>query len=396
MKNRNLWFLIATQCFFMSANMMFTTLAPMLGKSLLINVSYATLPMAMSMLSMLIFSFPVSIWMGKKGRGPAFKTGLLSNMLAAVIFFIALQSNQFYLLLIGSVFFGFSISTANFYRFAAMELVPEKDQSKAISMVMSVGIVAALVGPNLGSVTKNLIFDIDFSASVLTFIPLSLMSLIMVSNVKWPAIKELKKENDDITTLIAPLDIWKSGTWKPIFGAMVSFGIMVLIMSATPLHMSASKYAFSDTAWVIQWHVLGMFAPSFFLGWIIKKIGLNRLLILGVIFLILSIAVNLISDSRALLTIGLLFLGIGWNFLFLGSSKWLMNCIIHLNVKERSRVQGINEVLVYGLSSAATLSSGWIINKLGWQVLNIVALPILILLLGVLILNTLKTKKLIL
>jgi MFS family permease len=393
MNYRNLGFLVSAQLFFMIANMMFVTMAPILGKQLLDNPSYATLPMAMSMLAMLVFSMPISLWMGKKGRGPAFKLGLLSNMVAAVFFFMALQLHLFSLLLVGGIFFGFSIAAANFYRFAAMELVNEDKRAKAISAIMAVGVVAAMIGPNLGSFVKDMVFEVEFSSSVLSFIPLSIMALIMIFMIKWPSQKdqeiptnENSKENSaHKKNKNNKINLWNTGLWKPILTAMTAYGVMVLVMSATPLHMHHHHYDFSDTAWVIQWHVLGMFAPSFFTGWLVKKMGLNGLIIAGVVILFGSVAVNLIADDRSLLTLGLILLGVGWNFLFIGSSQWLAQFTAKLNVKQRSKVQGINEVLVFGLASAATLSSGWIINVFGWQMLNIAALPILLLLLVVLI-----------
>ena len=170
--------------------------------------------------------------------------------------------------------------------------------------------------------------------------------------------------------------------FKPILTAMIAYGVMVLIMSATPLHMDHHQYHFDDTAWVIQWHILGMFAPSFFIGFLVKKIGRLNLLILGVVVMGFSILINLYADSKVLLTMGLLFLGIGWNFLFIGSSQWLM---VFLNDQNRAKIQGINEVLVFGLSSVAVLSSGWLINSLGWKTLNLASLPLLLILLIVLL-----------
>ncbi|MCJ8313138.1 MAG: MFS transporter [Pseudomonadales bacterium] len=377
MNNKNLWLLIGAQMFFMITNMIFVSLAPLLGKHLLDNNNLATLPMAMTMLAMLIFSFPLSILMGKIGRAIVFKSGIVANIIAGFIFFNALQYHLFWLLLVGAVFFGYAISCANYYRFAAMEMVDESQRGKAMSKLMAVGVIAALIGPNLSSFSKDLYFDISFSSSVLSFMPLSIIALILMFFIKWPAKKA-------VATIQVKIKHEKTSrqVYKPILTAMVAYGVMVLIMSATPLHMSHHNYEFVDTAWVIQWHVLGMFAPSFFIGWLTNKLGNTGLLILGVLVLFASIATNLIATDRAGLTLGLLLLGVGWNFLFVGSSHWLMSFI---NDSNRSNIQGINEVLVFGLASVATLSSGWLINVLGWQALNIAALPLLCLLLIILL-----------
>ncbi len=382
--NRNLCLLICVQTLFMIGNMMFVTLAPILGKQLAGSMSLATLPMAMSMLTMLVFSFPLSMLMGRFGRGPVFSAGLMVNVLAGLTFFAAIQFQLFALFLLGSVFFGFSIACANFYRFSAMELVEKNQQSLAISAVMAAGVVAAFIGPNLSAVTKELFFEYSFSSSALSYIPISLLALVFVLCIKWPKVKARA------STANQPVD-FKTGIWKPMFTATVAYGVMVLIMSATPLHMSHHHYEYTDTAWVIQWHILGMFAPSFFVGWLVKRLGLMGLLILGVVVLIGSLLVNLVAHNRLLLTLGLLLLGIGWNFLFLGASQWLMQSSENQNV---SKIQGINEVMVFGLASVATLSSGWLLNEFGWITLNMAALPLLALLLVMLLIHQGKSVRL--
>lgn len=369
--NRNLWMLISVQILFMTGNMMFVTLAPIVGKQLAGSANLATLPMAISMLTMLVFSFPLSLYMGKYGRRPVFLAGLTANALAELIFFAAITVQQFSLFLVGSVLFGFSIACANFYRFAAMELVDKNKQSLAISAVMSAGIVAAFIGPNLSAVVKDMFFDLEFSSSVLAYVPISVLALLFVMLIKWPKVEA------KVNISKGEIDL-KGGLWKPMFSATVAYGVMVLIMSATPLHMSHNHHAYADTAWVIQWHVLGMFAPSLIIGWLVKRVGLMGLLILGALLLISALLVNLIARDLTMLTIGLLLLGIGWNFLFIGASQWLMKLSVDLDV---AKIQGINEVMVFGLASIATLSSGWLVNEFGWVTLNLVALPLLVLLL---------------
>jgi len=281
------------------------------------------------------------------------------------------------LFILGSIFFGFSIACANFYRFSAMELVDKNKQPLAISAVMAAGVIAALIGPNLSALTKDWGFEQAFSASVLAYVPISVIALILLFCIKWPQLKSSTHNLD------SPVNI-KDQIWKPMFTAAVAYGVMILIMSATPLHMSHHHYDYSDTAWVIQWHLVGMFAPSFFISSLVKYLGLRGLLLLGVYVLTSSLLVNLIAQSKLMLTIGLLLLGIGWNFLFIGASQWLMKLSENRN---SSKVQGINEVMVFGLASIATLSSGWLLQEFGWITLNLASLPLLGLLLIVLLQN---------
>ncbi|GAA3914970.1 MFS transporter [Litoribacillus peritrichatus] len=381
--NRNLWLLIGVQILFMVGNMMFLTLAPVLGKDLAGNPSFATLPLAISMLTMLVCSFPFSIWMGKIGRGPIFTAGIVCNAFAGLTFFFAIQAQSFEMFLAGSVLFGIAIASANFYRFAAMELVPSSQQSLAISALMASGVVAAIIGPNLGALTKDVFFDLSFSTSALAYLPISITALVLVLFIQWPK-STLKKEHSK-----QPIN-YENGLWQAILTAAVAYGVMVLIMSATPLHMSHQHYAFSDTAWVIQWHVIGMFAPSFFVNKLIDRLGLHGLIIAGITVLISSLAVNLLATNRFLLTLGLLLLGIGWNFAFLGASQWLMKLSMQQNA---SKIQGINEVIVFGFASLATFSSGWLINVFGWHTLNMAAFPILLLLLIVIITTQIRSNN---
>ncbi len=387
--NRNLWYLVIAQTLFLIGNMMFVALAPILGKQLSDNASFATLPLGVSILTMLICSFPVSLWMGRRGRQPAFVMGLLANAVASVVFFFAIQIHSFSALLLGCVVLGLAMACANFYRFAAMELVAASAQSQAISAVMAVGVVAALVGPNLAAFTKNLYFPLDFSSSVLTLLPLSLLGLLSIVLVRWPL--PPREEHKRQSVHVSSKGEFDWALCKPIFSAMVAYGVMVLVMSATPLHMDHGGYAFVDTAWVIQWHVLGMFAPSFFVGWLVQRISLNGVMILGGLVLLVALLVNLIANNRALLTLGLLLLGVGWNFLFLGASQWLVQLSVG---KPAARIQGINEVCVFGLAAVASFSSGWLINVLGWSVLNLLALPLLLGLLLLLSIDGWRARRL--
>ncbi len=387
--NRNLWYLVAAQTLFLIGNMMFLALAPILGKQLSSNASFATLPLGVSILTMLVCSFPVSLWMGRRGRRPAFVVGLLANAGASLVFFYAIQIHSFPVLLLGCVVLGVAMASANFYRFAAMELVAASAQSKAISAVMAVGVVAALVGPNLAAITKNLYFPLDFSSSVLTLLPLSLLGLISIVLIRWPLPPQTENKRQSVQ--VASENEFDWTLCKPVFAAMVAYGVMVLVMSATPLHMDHHGYDFTDTAWVIQWHVLGMFAPSFFVGWLVQRISLNGVMILGALVLLVALLVNLIANNRPLLTLGLLLLGIGWNFLFLGASQWLVQLSVG---KSAARIQGANEVCVFGLAALASFSSGWLINILGWSVLNLLALPLLLGLLLLLSIDGWRARRL--
>ncbi len=389
--NRDLWCLVGAQAFFAIGNMMLLPVVPVLGLHMSVNERFATLPVAINMVTMLICSIPISLWMGRGGRRPAFLAGMAVSGVAAVILFSAIQKSSFLLLLVGSACFGMAMSCANYYRFAATELVTAAGYSKAISAVMAVGVVAALVGPNLATLTKGAFFELDFSASVLMLLPLSLLGALLILRIRWPLRSEGEEPREEYfepdQRALADVGLSFGPFWRPICTAMLGYGVMVLVMSATPLHMSRHGYDFRDTAWVIQWHVLGMYAPSLFFSRLVQWCGLKGLIIVGILILIISLLMNLIGDGVLALTVALLLTGIGWNFMFLGASHWLVTLCSdwQLGKNAIAKVQGVNEVCVFGLAGLGAFGSGWLIDSVGWKAVNVMSLPLLLVLLCVLV-----------
>ncbi len=390
--NRDLWSLVGAQAFFAIGNMMLLPIVPILGLQMSDHERFSTLPIAINMVTMLVCSVPISLWMGKKGRGPAFLAGTMASAVAAIVLFAAIQQDSFTLLLLGCAFFGMAMSCANFYRFAATELVSVEGHSTAISAVMAVGVVAALVGPNLAALTKSAFFELDFSASVLTLLPLSVLGALLVFRVRWPADQDgngldLESDTGTADTSVEANHLKQERVWRPIFTAMLGYGVMVLVMSATPLHMNHHGYDFKETAWVIQWHVLGMFAPSFLFSRLVQWLSLMGLMIVGVLVLVLALLMNIYGGGMAILTLALILTGVGWNFMFLGASQWLVTlCGEHgLTKTAMAKVQGVNEVCVFGLSGLAAFGSGWLIDSVGWAGINFISLPLLLVLLCVLV-----------
>ena len=362
---RNARLIVLCQLFFMIGNMMFVTLAPVLGSQLGLQ-EYATLPLAFATLSMLIFTLPLSKLMQRWGRQTVFMLALLANMTASLLMLLAIYVHQGGLLLIACLVLGINMAAANYYRFAAMELVQAEQQSLAISSVMAVGVLAAVLGPNLASFSQHWWLELSFAASVLLLVPLSLMSLIAIKLVDWPT-TPLK------STATQPVIIHWRPLFRPMFSAAAGFGVMVMIMSATPLHMTHHHFEFKETAWVIQWHILGMFAPSFFMPWLLKRLSVARVIQLGALIIIVSSLLNLVVTSKLGLTVTLMLLGIGWNFMFIASSQALM---AFCQTDSKHKIQAGNEMLVYSFAAFATFSSGYWLHHLGWWWLNLLALPL--------------------
>lgn len=269
-----------------------------------------------------------------------------------------------------------------------MELVGTNEHSKAISAVMVVGVIAALVGPRLAVFTKSLVLELDFSGSALAILPLSLVALVLILKVRWPTNHKTKIQDQHKAPSIKECVNFQ--IVKPIFASMVANSVMILMMTATPLQLNHQNFGFPDIASVMQWHVLGMFAPSLLIGRLIRWIGLHGLMITGGFIMATSIIANLLATEITMLSVGLLLLGVGWNFIFLGASQWL----VKLTPKHgASKIQGINEVFVLGFAAIASFSAGWLFTKLGWDGLNLFVAPLVGVLLIVLLMDLWKPRE---
>lgn len=355
----NLLCIIIAQAMLMMINIMFYSFTPIVGKHLFKQPELANLPIAISLLAMVSVTIPFGIWSQKYGRKTVFITGCIATLISGLLFFIGLERQNTSLFILGAICLGIGSAAMSFYRFAAMEVVSTNKQSFAISAIMLVGVFSALIAPNIAIKTRNLL-PIEFSASFLFMLPLALIALLFIIQVKWPTIKVTQE-----STTIVKTD-WNK-LWLPIFIGSLSYFIMTVIMTATPLHMHNHHHPFSDTAFVIQWHMLGMFAPSLITGYLIKRFSLPWLSYVGILLLFTSLIINLFAQSTFLLAISLAILGIGWNFSFISASQLLVNLSTG---QKKAKVQGINDFFVFGLAALGSLSSSWFIESFGWQKLN--------------------------
>ena len=366
---------------FMTINIMFYSFAPIVGSHLFNNPIYANLPIAISMLTMVLVAIPFGIWSQNQGRKPVFTLGCIITITAGLLFYLGLLHHNSYIFILGAICLGIGSSTMSFYRFAAMEVVPKNKQSFAISAIMLAGVFSAFIAPNIVISTRSLL-SINFAGSFISMIPLAFIALVFIRLIKWPF--PHKKNNELKNNSIA----WRE-LKKPIIIGALSYLVMTILMTATPLHMHNHNHPFNETAFVIQWHMIGMFAPSLVTGYLIKKFGLHWLCYLGIVLLILAILLNIFASSTSLLAIALFLLGMGWNFSFIGASQMLVKASVE---QAQAKIQGINDFIVFGLSAAGSLGSSFLLIKFGWQSLNLISLISLFLLITLLIFKT-KVKK---
>lgn len=368
---RNVWLLAACQALMFSGNSLLIATSVLIGYDLLgDDKSLATLPIAVQMVATLACSVPASLLMGRIGRRAGFALGSVLGASGGVVGVMALELQSFALFCLGTMLVGAFNGFGIYYRFAAADQADASYRSKAISYVLAGGVVAAFIGPNLASWTRDMT-DVLFGGSMLCLISFYVLSFVLQMFLDIP-----KATGADS---IGPARSMAAIARQPRFVVavccgMLGYGVMSLIMTATPLAMQAIRLPFSDTAFVIQWHVFAMFAPSFFTGQLINRFGLSRIMMTGAVLDVICIAVNLHGATVWHFSAGLMLLGLGWNFLFIGATTLLTETY---RASERAKAQGFNDLFVYTTTTLSVLTAGALQHQLGWAIVNLSVLPLL-------------------
>ncbi|WP_126453301.1 MFS transporter [Sulfuriflexus mobilis] len=369
---RNVPLLATCQALMMSGNSLLIATSALVGFALAEDKALATLPLAAQFIATMLTSIPAALLMERIGRKPGFMLATLLGLAGGVIATLAILNGEFWWFLLGAVLFGSFNGFGIYYRFAAADAVDVEHKSRAISYVMAGGVVAAVVGPNLARFTRESVEGALFAGSYASMIVIYMLALFTLSFIKLPpkpaahagqkAARPLKQIAAQPKFIVA------------ITGATLGYAVMSLVMTATPLAMHNHAYAFADTSFVIQWHVLGMFAPSFFTGQIIRRFGVLNVMFTGGLLGVACIVINLLGTSLWHFWGALLLLGISWNFLFVGATTLLTETY---RPNERAKTQAMNDFTVFTTVSIAILSAGALQHNLGWEVVNIGALPML-------------------
>ncbi len=364
----SVYLLAVCQALMMSGSTLLITASALVCLTLTDNKALVTLPLSMQFLGMMITSIPASMIMGRFGRKFGFILGSLFAISGGSILVFAIFNDNFYLFVFGSFLIGIFNGVSNFYRFAAVEFVDEVNKAKAISYVLVGGIVAAFVGPNLANFGRSMFTHEEFAGGFIYVTAMYVCVFFVLSLIKFPP-PTINKINDSGRPL---LEIIKQPTFiVAVICGMLGYGVMTYVMTATPLAMNHHQYDFSETAFVIQWHVLAMFGPSFFTGTIIQKVGVMKVLITGTVLALVCMLVNLNGNSMTHFWIALFALGLSWNFLFIGASTLLTETY---RKEETAKSQAFNDFMVFSMVTLASLSSGYFQNTFGWQSVNYSAL----------------------
>ncbi|MEQ9690023.1 MAG: MFS transporter [Bauldia litoralis] len=337
--------------------------------------SLATLPVSGFNLGVALGAIPAALLMREIGRRHGFMSGTLFAVLGGIVSAVAVILGQFWILFAGFLCVGLATSFVQQYRFAAADSGDEAFRAKAISWVMMGGIAAAIIGPQTVIFTRNLLQPIPFAGaffamSVLAVIGLGVLTLLSGSAREAPKRVEVKGGRSLAEIARQPRFV------VAVLCAMGSYALMALVMTAAPLAMVACGLGEDNAALGIQWHVLAMFGPSFFTGRLIARFGAEAIITVGMALLAGCAAVALSGIALAHFWIALILLGVGWNFGFIGATAMLTQTY---RPEERSKVQGLNDFLVFGTVATASFGSGSIFSSFGWDWINLAVFPVVVL-----------------
>ena len=375
---RNVAVLICAQAILGSQMPMIFTVGGLAGQSLASNACFATLPISMIVLGSMLTASPLSNLMQKFGRKFGFFIGAIGGLTGGIIGAVGLATGSFAIFLMGSFLTGIYMSAQGFYRFAATDTATKSFRAKAISYVMAGGLASAIIGPQIVKVTAEAMV-IPFLGTYIAVVILNFLGSFLFLLLKIP--KLAKKNIYDPNKRSNKQLVSTPRIAVAMICAMVSYAMMNLVMTSTPLAVVGCGYSPSDAANVVSAHVIAMFLPSFFTGHLITRYGEELIVGIGLFFLALAGIVALSGVNLENFFLALVFIGLGWNFGFIGATTMLTNS--HSEA-ERGRIQGMNDLFVFGGVTVASFSSGGLMNctggnhLTGWTSVNLAIFPMLL------------------
>lgn len=367
--NRKLLLLALCQGLFLTNNVVFIAINGLVGLSLAPLGWMATLPVMGYVVGGAMSTGLVAKTQSRYGRRVSFQIGLAVALCSALLCAWAAWSRNFWLLVVATLVAGYYSANGQLYRFAAAELSAPAFREKAVSLVMAGGLLGAIVGPNLAARTRDL-SAVPFLGAYLSLALVALLAMALMAFVTFPPAPPPPAgapAGRPLATIMR----------QPVFivaaaSAALSYGVMNLLMAATPLAMDVCGLGFGDVAFVLQWHVLGMYAPSFFTGSLIRRVGVLPVLLAGAALMLGCIGLASSGVSLMHFWWALLLLGIGWNFLYIGGTTLLTETY---RPAERAMVQGGNDFMVFAVQAVSSVSAGALVLGQGWSTLNLYALP---------------------
>ncbi len=371
-ERRNVLLLAGCQALLLTSTITLLPIGALAGQQLAANKALATLPTTTAVIGAALAAFPASLLMRRAGRRRGFLTGVAFGLVGALVAAFAIFTGRFWLLCLGTLLAGVYNAFGQYYRFAAADAAPPAGRARAISYVLAGGLLGGVVGPELSKITIDLAQP-RFLVSYLSLVVFGLLAAALISRLRIP-----EPPLEEAQGAVRPL---RQIAAQPVFvvaalSAALGYAVMNLLMTATPLAMGFCGHGYPAAASVIAAHVVAMFAPSFVTGGLIQRFGVLSVILAGVALMVACVLVALSGQQLGHFWGALILLGLGWNFMYVGGSTLLGEA--H-RPAEKAKVQGLNEILVFGAVTVSSFSSGLLINSLGWTLLNYAALPLLLL-----------------
>ncbi|MEG3618088.1 MFS transporter [Magnetovibrio sp. PR-2] len=369
----NIFMLATAQGFYLVSGVTYIMFAGLVGQMLADNKLLATLPVAIMTIGTASSTIPMSMLMRRVGRRFGFLIGASAGVVSGLMGAYAVWIGDFVLFCAATLIMGIYQACTQYYRFAAIESAPMTYVSRAASFVLLGGVLSALVGPSVAVFSRDLLDPVPFAGGFAMAAGVSILAMIPLSFVRIPRpMEEANHEGARPLRVIMRQPVFIAA----VLNAATSYGLMVLVMTATPLAMTACGFEMHETGSVIQWHVLAMFVPSFFTGSLIHRFGLLTILFTGMALFILSAMFAVSGIGFLNFTGALVLLGVAWNFLFVGGTTLLTEAY---KPSEKAKTQGVNEFIVFASAATGSFSSGGLFNVSGWDAVNYGMAPFLVL-----------------
>ena len=340
------------------------------GMALATNPALGTLPVTTWVLGGAIATMPASLYMKRVGRTRGLIAGAATGILAATVCAVAVGTGSFWLLCAGTLIFGASNATGQYYRFAAADVSPPDFKARAISMVLAGGLAGGLIGPGLSRLSVDAFAD-RYLGAFLVPILYCLVTIVLLSATRIP--NPTAAEQASGGRSLAEIAAQPKFIVAVLSGA-IGYGVMNLLMTATPIAMQICGHPFGDAAFVISSHVIAMFAPSFVTGSLIRRFGVLKIIFAGASLNVACVAIALAGVTVGHFWLSLVLLGVAWNFMYIGGTTLLTETY---RPEEKAKAQGANDFCVFAMMVMSSITSGLLVSRAGWGQVNLVALPLL-------------------
>ncbi|MFO7323616.1 MAG: MFS transporter [Chloroflexota bacterium] len=375
MISRNIPILGLCQIIHVSGTSTFVLLGGIIGSEIAPTPAWATLPVTFSVAGNALGTIPAALLMRRIGRRLGFAAAAAASVVASLLAVLAVAEGNFALFCLAAVMIGLNGAFVQQYRFAASESVDSAQSARAVSFVLVGGIVAGFLGPEVARRTRDLLPAIPYAGSFLSLAVLYFIATLLLLTF----FRNTRIQAQTVQGVERPLRVISGQPLfrLAVFSAAVGYGVMSFIMTATPLHLTGhAGFSIDEAAMVVQSHIIAMYLPSLFTGWLMERLGMTRVLLLGVFAMLICVTIAMISIHLMHFWLALVLLGVGWNFLFVGGTVLLTRTYLPA---ERFKAQATNDFVVFASQALSSASAGTILHLAGWPALGVTSLlPLLI------------------